>query len=134
MATLCLLGDDGSVVQRWDIGERPMTIGRDATAGLVIPDDALSRHHFIIAREGEDFVLKDLGSQNGTSVDGQRAHQTKLRHNVCIAAGRTLFLFHEHPMPAAVDAEGRSRAHDSAFLPAALASERAAQRVERNVP
>jgi pSer/pThr/pTyr-binding forkhead associated (FHA) protein len=117
MATLCLLGDDGTVVQRWDLGERPITIGRDATADLVIPDDALSRHHFTILREGEGYVVKDLESQNGTSVDGQRAHHAALRHNVCIAAGRTLFLFHEHP-------PGPLKAHDSAFLPAGMAAER----------
>jgi pSer/pThr/pTyr-binding forkhead associated (FHA) protein len=127
MATLCLLGDDGSVVKRWDIGEQPVTIGRDPTADLVIPDDALSRHHFTISRDGEHYVLKDLGSQNGTSVDGQRAHQTMLRHNVCVAAGRTLFLFHEHPLAAAAGGEGQARAHDSAFLPAAVAAERSAQ-------
>ena len=133
MASLCLLGDDGSVVQRWDIGDEPVTIGRDATADLVIPDDALSRLHFSIAHEGEHYTIKDLGSQNGTSVDGQRAQHIILRHNVCIAAGRTLFLFHEHPLPAAVDLQGQPRTHDSAFLPGVLVGPRAARGTGPNV-
>jgi hypothetical protein len=128
MVTLCLLGDDGSVVQRWNIGDLPVTIGRDATADLVIPDDSLSRHHFTISRRGEHYVLKDLESQNGTSVDGRRAHEVQLHHNDCVAAGRTLFLFHEHPLPAAVDLRGEPPARDPAFLPAALTAERTAPR------
>ena len=40
-------------------------------------------------------VLKDLDSQNGTSVDGKRVQAATLRHHDCILAGRTLFLFSE---------------------------------------
>ncbi len=128
MATLCLLGEDGLVVQRLDVGEKPVTIGRDAAADLIVSDDSLSRHHFTIVREGEHYWLKDLQSQNGTSVDGRRVQQVKLHHNDCVAAGRTLFLFHEHPLPAAVDLKSTPPAQDPAFLPAALAAERAAHR------
>jgi pSer/pThr/pTyr-binding forkhead associated (FHA) protein len=126
MATLCLLGDDGLVVQQWEIGEKLVTIGRDATVDMVIPDDSLSRHHFTICLQGAQYVLKDLGSQNGTSVDGRRAQQVTLRHNDCIAAGRTLFLFHEHALTGAVDPLEKPPTQDSAFLPAALAAQRAA--------
>jgi pSer/pThr/pTyr-binding forkhead associated (FHA) protein len=126
MATLSLLGEDGAVARRWDIGDQPVTVGRDATADLVIPDDALSRRHFMISREGGHYMIKDLGSQNGTSVGGQRAQRAQLKQNDCILAGRTLFLFHEHPSPAAVGPDGQPRAHDTAFLPA-LATERATQ-------
>ena len=125
MATLCLLGEDGTVVQRWDIGDRLVTIGRDDTADLVIQDGSLSRRHFTISREGEHYLIKDLGSQNGITVDGRRAHTTMLRQNDCILAGRTLFLFHEHLVPASVDLQRQPRTHNTAFLPAVLATERA---------
>ena len=69
-------------------------------ADVTIPDDTLSRRHFLIWREGESFLIKDLNSQNGTWVDGQRAQGTKLRHDVCIVAGRTVFMFCEHRLPA----------------------------------
>jgi two-component system, NtrC family, sensor kinase len=123
-----MLGEDGAVAQRWDIGDQPVTVGRDDTADLVVQDDSLSRRHFTISREGEHYTIEDMGSQNGTSVDGKRAQRTQLRQNDCILAGRTLFLFHEHPVPAAKDLHGQPRAHDTAFLPAAHAAERAAQR------
>jgi pSer/pThr/pTyr-binding forkhead associated (FHA) protein len=95
MATLCLLNDDGAVADRWEIGNQPVAVGRDESADVIIDDQTLSRRHFVILREGEDCLLKDLNSQNGTWVDGRPAlaEATKLRHHDCILAGRTVFLF-----------------------------------------
>ena len=98
MAELCLLDENGAIAQRWEIGNQPVAVGRDESADVLIPDDTLSRRHFLIWRQGESFLIKDLGSQNGTWADGQRAQGTKLGHNVCIVAGRTVFMFSEHPM------------------------------------
>ena len=95
MAALCLLGDDGATAQRWEIGEQPVAVGRDESADIKINDESLSRRHFLILREGESYLLKDLNSQNGTSVDGKRVQAAKLNHHDCIVAGRTLFLFSE---------------------------------------
>jgi len=96
MAELCLLDENGAIAQRWEIGNQPVAVGRDETADVLIPDDALSRRHFLIWREGESFLIRDLGSQNGTWVGGQRAQGTKLSPNVCVFAGRTVFMFCEH--------------------------------------
>jgi pSer/pThr/pTyr-binding forkhead associated (FHA) protein len=96
MADLCLLDENGAVARRWEIGEQPVAVGRDETAEVTISDSALSRRHFLIWREGEHCLIKDLNSQNGTWVDGQRAQGTRLTHNVCIVAGRTVFMFCEH--------------------------------------
>ncbi len=86
MATLCLLDQDGVTAQRWEIGDEPLAVGRDASADVPIEDDALSRRHFIISRAGQGYVVKDLDSQNGTWVDGQQAGTVKLRHHDCILA------------------------------------------------
>ena len=77
MADLCLLDENGAVAQRWEIGDQPVAVGRDEAADVVIPDDTLSRRHFLIWREGDGFLIKDLNSQNGTWVDGQRAQGTE---------------------------------------------------------
>ena len=90
MAHLYLLDENGAVAQRWEIGDQPMAVGRDEAADVMVPDELLSRHHFRIWREGTDFLIKDLNSQNGTWVGGQRAQATKLLHNVCIVAGRSI--------------------------------------------
>ena len=97
MAQLCLLGDEGTMAGRWEIGAQPLAVGRDETADVQVDDQLLSRRHFVISQEGESFLLKDLDSRNGTWVDGRRALAAamKLRHHDCIAAGRTLFMFSE---------------------------------------
>ena len=133
MAILCLLGEDGAVIQRWDVGDQPVAIGRDETADVTIEDASLSRRHFMIWREGDNYLIKDLHSQNGTWVDGQRAQGTKLHQNECILAGRTIFLFQERALPGAVGPDGLPRVHNTAFLPAAIAAKRAAQRASRNL-
>ncbi len=96
MARLCLLDENGETTQLWELGGHALAVGRDQSADVVISDDTLSRRHFVIAQEGADFVLKDLGSQNGTWVAGQRATTATLRDNDCIIAGRSTFLFTTH--------------------------------------
>ncbi len=95
MAGLCLLDENGAVAQRWEIADQPVAVGRGKNADVTIPDNTLSRRHFVIWREAESYLIKDLNSQNGTWVDGQRAEKTNLRHNVCIVAGRTVLIFSE---------------------------------------
>src|SRR3982074_329784 len=64
--------------------------GRAAANDLSYPDDSgLSRQHFIIERSGSDFVLKDLGSKNGTELNSRRAKgPSVLRPGDRIRAGR----------------------------------------------
>ena len=99
MANLCLLTDDGDVAEQWEIRHRPLAIGRGESVDIKIDDDGLSRRHFMIFREGEEYLIKDLSSRNGTWVSGARALTTTLRHNDSILAGRSLFRFFE-PEPA----------------------------------
>ncbi len=49
-----------------------LSIGRGEESGLRLLDPKVSRHHALIRREGRDFVLTDLGSANGTRVNGVR--------------------------------------------------------------
>jgi len=95
MATLCLLGEDGALAQQWELGSEPMTVGRGASVDVKVEDDGLSRRHFMVVREGADYLVKDLSSRNGTWVHGHRALAARLSHNDCILAGKTLFRFCE---------------------------------------
>jgi predicted component of type VI protein secretion system len=49
-----------------------MTIGRDSTNEIVINDAEVSRRHARLTFQGGKYVLEDLGSTNGTFVNGQR--------------------------------------------------------------
>ena len=61
----------------------------------------MSRAHFELkpAREADVIRLRDLGSKNGTYVDGRPARQAFLQDGAVIRSGDTLFAFVERPAP-----------------------------------
>ncbi|HKA86793.1 MAG TPA: sigma 54-interacting transcriptional regulator [Haliangiales bacterium] len=52
------------------LGARPLTLGRGEIAGMTLDDACLSREHAEAAFLGGAFRFRDLGSRNGTAVDG----------------------------------------------------------------
>lgn len=54
------------------LGTEPLTIGRSSESGLVIRDDYTSSHHARLLLWGEQWMLQDLDSTNGTWHDGTR--------------------------------------------------------------
>jgi pSer/pThr/pTyr-binding forkhead associated (FHA) protein len=52
----------------------PVTIGRSRDAGLVLADELVSRRHALVTPTGPGAVVEDLGSRNGTFVNGQDIH------------------------------------------------------------
>lgn len=71
--------------------------GRDCT--LLIADASLSRRHFELFFDGRVCRLIDLGSSNGTFVNGQRVQQTELRDGDRIEAGATVLRVEIPPPP-----------------------------------
>ena len=55
-----------------------IAIGRRADAGIFIPDEGVSRRHAGVTAGADHAVLRDLGSQNGTWVDGERVTERRL--------------------------------------------------------
>lgn len=53
-------------------GGRPLRIGRDPANGLRLSHETVSRVHAELRRQGGLWVLRDLGSTNGTTVNGRR--------------------------------------------------------------
>jgi hypothetical protein len=62
-----LVSADGTRVQ---IALDPITIGRHPDCDIVLPNEEVSRQHAEVRREEDGFVLVDLGSLNGTKVNG----------------------------------------------------------------
>ena len=58
--------------QRFTLDQDVITIGRAPENDLVIPDEGVSRHHARLTRQGNNWVLQDLGSRNGTIINRQR--------------------------------------------------------------
>lgn len=57
---------------RWVLDREVTTIGRGAECELVVPDRQVSRHHARIHRTETGHLLEDLGSKNGTHLNGVR--------------------------------------------------------------
>jgi len=68
-------------------------IGRSSDNHIVIPDPNASRRHAEIVNEGAKYLLKDLGSTNGTYVNGSKIKERELKDGDKIAIGATKFYF-----------------------------------------
>jgi len=68
---ILLMRTGAGVDQRWPLDRPTLTMGRGPDNDLVFPDREISRHHCRIRRDGRDYVLEDLGSKNGTLVNGE---------------------------------------------------------------
>ena len=70
-----------------------LTLGRDPTSEVVLPDAGVSWRHARIEDRGDGWVLVDLGSTNGSQVNGKRCDERALEHGDRITLGRTLLRF-----------------------------------------
>ncbi len=109
--------------------KEPITVGRQADNTLVIADDSLSRHHARFAFQGNALIVTDLGSANGTRVNGQPITGSQpLAPNDLVEFGGTALRVHVEdgavtqiaaaPFFAAVPAPPPNTATPPAFAPA----------------
>lgn len=75
------------------LGKANVTIGRDLEATVWLDDLRLSRRHAEVRREDGRYVLVDLGSMNGSWVNGQRTARQGLLHGDSVRLGSSVFLF-----------------------------------------
>ncbi|HEY0250391.1 MAG TPA: sigma 54-interacting transcriptional regulator [Kofleriaceae bacterium] len=68
------------------LGEADIAIGTDIHCALVLSDDRVSAHHVAVRASGSRFVVRDLGSTNGTFYEGSRVAE------ITIPAGSTLLV------------------------------------------
>jgi transcriptional regulator with GAF, ATPase, and Fis domain len=70
-----------------------VSIGRDSSNHLWAPDPALSRRHCVLVASGEQVSIRDLGSRNGTLVNGVPIEQQEMRHGDQIYIGDSVLVF-----------------------------------------
>lgn len=79
--------------------ERPTLIGRDPAVNVTLPDERASREHSRIFRAFGSWVVEDLGSRNGTLLEGKRIQRAPLEDGSLIQIGGTLLRFHSDEFP-----------------------------------
>jgi hypothetical protein len=56
--------------KRWTLNKSEFVVGRGEDCEVVLPDRQVSRRHFRIVRDDDGYSVEDLGSKNGTYVNG----------------------------------------------------------------
>ncbi len=88
---------------RYPLELEQVTIGRSAGNDLVLADPEISRRHVRVIKRADGFAVEDMGSTNGTFVNGQRiSHLTLLQDGDTIDLGDTVRLRFVAPQPAVV--------------------------------
>lgn len=86
--------ESGESTQRhYDISTPVTLLGRGTDCDLRLVDTGVSRHHAEIRVEGPEIVLVDLGSTNGSFVNGQPIRRVTLTDGARITMGRTTLVF-----------------------------------------
>ena len=75
--------------RRYQLTGRVTVLGRGSDADVVVDDPGVSRRHAEIRLDDDGAVVRDLGSTNGTFVDGERAGTARLADGSTITVGRT---------------------------------------------
>lgn len=82
-----------------------VVIGRQDDCQLRIPSAQISRHHCEIVTGGAGVRVRDLGSSNGTFVNGQKVDSADLNPGDVVGVGSMLFVVRIDGEPAAIDPE-----------------------------
>ncbi|MBI4508683.1 MAG: sigma 54-interacting transcriptional regulator [Deltaproteobacteria bacterium] len=82
--------DRGETVALRDV---PIYFGSAPTCDLVLTDKTVSRKHLMAVREGNEVILRDQGSTNGSSIQGSRFKEITMGYGAEIKVGRTVLKY-----------------------------------------
>jgi pSer/pThr/pTyr-binding forkhead associated (FHA) protein len=86
----------GTLLKAFALGDnREVIVGRDESCDIRIMAQSVSREHCAIEQEGEELVLRDLGSTGGTYIDGRRVDKILLQDGMEVAVGPAVLKFYE---------------------------------------
>ncbi len=81
----------------WELRDAVTVIGRSRRCDIVLTDPNVSRQHAEIRRQGDGFMVVDLGSTNGVRVNRRDVKQAVLQHGDRVELGTTELLFERLP-------------------------------------
>jgi pSer/pThr/pTyr-binding forkhead associated (FHA) protein len=74
-------------------GDAALRVGRSPDNDLILRDPATSGHHARVERRGQQFWIVDLGSTNGTLVNGEPVQEKELNHGDRVTIGQNAISF-----------------------------------------
>ena len=83
-------GSSGSI----EMNAPDFSFGRGKDVHYTLNHKTVSREHFVVSFNNGSYTIQDLGSSNGTFVNGNKISQAKLKHGDVIGAGEILLTFH----------------------------------------
>ncbi len=90
----CLVVINGlDLGKRYPLAQTSMLIGRSSKTDIQIDEDSISRNHALLINDGSNYIVRDLGSTNGTYVNDVQISEHALRDGDQIRVGRTIFKF-----------------------------------------
>lgn len=98
MARIILITPDTKQRTTYELDARAITVGRTPANTIRVEDGAASRKHCLIKVVGDTWILTDLGSANGTKVNGSRIakhEEIDLSDGDRIKIGKTILAFKE---------------------------------------
>lgn len=79
--------------QQMELGDVPVIVGRASECALAMPHPSVSRQHCRIWREGDRYLIEDLGSTNRTYLNGKPVTRAELRDGDQISVGNNAIKF-----------------------------------------
>jgi pSer/pThr/pTyr-binding forkhead associated (FHA) protein len=86
-------GSDGNTQRTYELSAPLTILGRGTDCDLRLVDPGVSRHHAELRVEDNEVILVDLGSTNGTFVNGQPVRRMALTDGTRVTLGRTTLVF-----------------------------------------
>lgn len=83
-----VLSMNGSILGNYFLEKERFYIGRKPSCEIQINDQGVSKEHALILTVGNDHILEDLGSTNGTQINGQTSSRQILQNGDVIEVGR----------------------------------------------
>ena len=86
MARIVFKLEDGTEIET-ELDSDVTSIGRHPESNVVLPSASVSSHHATIKRRGDAFFVQDLGTTNGTKLNGVEVEEAKLEEGDQLAFG-----------------------------------------------
>lgn len=98
----------GTPKSGYPLNKEQILIGRDVRCDIMFKDESVSRRHAEVIRLAEGYLLRDLGSRNGTFVNGQRIQEYLLQEGDSLSLGDVDLVFEapRHPAMAGPESPG----------------------------